>query len=149
MPGRSQNSTQRRPRGRKRWRKKQMKRHLLMQDVALERVNDLLDRAHATYSQSPDLANRYVFLARRIAMGAKIRIHLSKKRYICHSCKNLLVPGENMRFRMRHKKHYGSYLSVTCQSCGHITRYLCKGKVIDNRKSTMNSPSTRSNSQKK
>lgn len=135
MPDRSRTSSPYRSRNRKKFRKKNMKRHILMQDVALERVNDLLDRAHATYSTNSELANRYVFIARRIAMGAKINIPLSKKRYICHSCKNLLSPGNNMHFRMNHKKHYGSYLSVTCHTCGHITRYIVKGKVIDNRPS--------------
>ncbi|WP_371805441.1 ribonuclease P protein component 4 [Candidatus Lokiarchaeum ossiferum] len=135
MTGHPRNSSPFRFRHQKRRRKKQMKQHILMQDVATERVNDLLDRAHAIYSTNSVLANRYVFIARRIAMGAKINIPLSKKRYICHSCKKLLSPGNNMHFRMNHKKHYGSYLSVTCHMCGHITRYIVKGKVIDNRPS--------------
>ena len=114
---------------RNKWRKRYKKRHLLMQKLARGRIEELIEFANQTHSKDPKLANRYVTMARNIAMGTKVAIPASLKRYICHSCKELLVPGRNMRFRIHNKKHYGTYISVTCLSCGHISRYIVKGRA--------------------
>ena len=106
-----------------------MKRQQLMQRAAQERVEDLFRRAQVIHSSDPELANRYVTLARKIAMGTKISIPRKMKRKICHGCKELLVPGVNMRSRLHSKRHYGLYRSVTCLSCGHITRYILAGRA--------------------
>ena len=106
-----------------------MKRHKLMQQAAQERVQDLFARARKIHSSDPDLANRYVTLAKKIAMGTKITIPRNLKRSICHKCKKLLVPGVNLRSRLHSKRHYGLYHSVTCLSCGHVTRYILKGRA--------------------
>ncbi|MHA1721318.1 MAG: ribonuclease P protein component 4 [Promethearchaeota archaeon] len=100
-----------------------------MQKLARGRIKDLMQFAKEKHPEDPELANHYVTLARKIAMGTKVKIPLDLKRYICHNCKELLVPGKNMRFRINSKKHYGTYLSVTCLSCGHITRYMIKGRA--------------------
>ena len=113
----------------KKWRKRYKKRHLLMQKLARGRIEELMEFAKQTHSEDPKLANRYVTLARNIAMGTKVAIPTYLKRNICHNCKELLVPGRNMRFRINNKKHYGTYVSVTCLSCGHITRYIIKGRA--------------------
>lgn len=112
---------------RKSHQKRHQKRHLLMQKLARGRIQDLIELAKKTHSENPDLANRYVTIARRIAMGTKVIIPNYFKRYICHKCKQLLVPGKNMRIRINQKDHYGTYLTVTCLSCNHITRYIIKG----------------------
>ena len=113
----------------KKWRKRYKKRHLLMQKLARGRIEELMEFAKKTHSEDPKLANRYVTLARNIAMGTKVAIPAYLKRYICHNCKELLVPGRNMRFRINNKKHYGTYVSVTCLSCGQISRYIVKGRA--------------------
>ena len=110
-------------------RKRYKKRHLLMQKLARCRIEKLIEFSKQAHSEDPKLANRYVSIARNIAMGTKVAIPASLKRYICHNCKELLVPGRNMRFRINNKKHYGTYVSVTCLSCGHITRYIIKGRA--------------------
>ncbi len=113
----------------KKWRKNYKKRHLLMQKLARGRIEVLMDMAKKKHSEDPELANRYVNITRNIAMGTKVKIPPYLKRSICHNCKELLVPGRNMRFRINKKKNYGSFLSVTCLSCGHITRYIVKGRA--------------------
>ena len=110
-------------------RKRYKKRHFLMQKLARGRIEELIEFAKQAHSEDPKLANRYVTIARNIAMGTKVAIPASLKRYICHNCKELLVPGKNMRFRINNKKNYGTYVSVTCLSCGHITRYIIKGRA--------------------
>lgn len=101
----------------------------LMQELALERIIDLLNRAQYIVHDNPVLANRYVEHARRLSMAVKVPIPPELKRLICHGCKQLIIPGNNMRFRIHNRNHYGTYLVVTCLSCGHITRYLVKGKA--------------------
>ena len=106
-----------------------MKRQQIMQKAAHERVADLFHQAHTIHSSDPELANRYVTLARKIAMGTKITIPRKLKRSVCHGCKNLLVTGATMRSRLHSRRHYGLYRSVTCLSCGHITRYILVGRA--------------------
>ncbi len=115
----------------RRWRNNQKKRHEDMQKVAKERINFLISSADEIISTNQDLANRYIEIARKIAMGAKITIPLEQKRKICHGCKKLLIPGNTMHFRLNRRKNYATYLSVTCHMCGHITRYLVKGKLYE------------------
>ncbi|QEE17368.1 ribonuclease P protein component 4 [Promethearchaeum syntrophicum] len=115
-------------------RKSFQKRHLLMQKLARGRIEELLELAKKTHAEDPKLANRYVTLARNIAMGTKVAIPAILKRYICHNCKQLLVPGRNMRFRINNKVHYGTYVSVTCLTCGQISRYIVKGRARRDKK---------------
>ena len=101
----------------------------VMQDLASERIEYLFNQAFARASTNIDLANRYIHHARRLAMGAKVPIPKRFKRFICHGCKKILVPGQTMRFRLHKRHNYGSFLSVTCLQCGHITRYIIKGSA--------------------
>ena len=126
-------------------RKSYQKRHLLMQKLARGRIEELMEFAKQIHSEDPKLANRYVTIARNIAMGTKVAIPIYLKRNICHNCKELLVPGRNMRFRINNKKNYGSFLSVTCLSCGHITRYMVKGRAIREKEEKINDQSKSKN----
>jgi RNase P subunit RPR2 len=98
-----------------------------MQEIALERISFLFGQAQLVFSANPPLAHRYIHIARRLAMATRLHIPPGLKRYVCHGCKHFLVPGANMRVRTHHRKHYGSYVAVTCLDCGHITRYLFRG----------------------
>ena len=108
-------------------RKSYKKRQNKMESVALERIEFLFNRAFEIHSTNPELANRYVDHARKIAMAVRIRVPPIYKRYVCHGYKKLLVPGTTMRFRINNKPNYGTYLSVTCLQCENITRYILKG----------------------
>ena len=100
-----------------------------MQEVAVGRIEYLLQSAQRIFPQNQALAQRYIHLARRLAMATKVHIPPAMKRYICHRCKHLLVMGANMHIRICHRKHYGSYVAIICLDCGHTTRYLFKGKA--------------------
>ncbi len=99
------------------------KRLLLMQDAARARIQFLFEWADTIFSTTPELAHDVIVIARKIAMGTKIRIPLHFKRHLCHGCKHYLKYGVNARFRTHRRKGYGTWMSVTCLDCGHITRY--------------------------
>lgn len=99
-----------------------------MKELASNRVKFLFKWADTNFTKFPLYAQRAVQTARKIAMGTKIRIPLDLKRTICHGCKQYLKIGVNSRIRIRHRKGYGSWIVKTCLDCGHITRYIVKGK---------------------
>jgi RNase P subunit RPR2 len=100
-----------------------------MQQLALVRIQYLFSEAFRIYPINPLLSNRYIEFARRLAMATRTSLPPYLKRYICHGCKRLLVTGQNMHIRIRNRRHYGTYLAVTCLDCRHIARYIIKGRV--------------------
>jgi ribonuclease P protein subunit RPR2 len=86
--------------------------------IARERIWVLFGRARQEYVTHPERSNRYVELARRIAMRQRIRIDRDLRRQYCHHCYAYLVPGRNMRVRI----HRGNVV-VTCRTCNRTTRY--------------------------
>lgn len=86
--------------------------------IARERIEILFEQARLAFAEFPDLSDRYVFLARKIAMRQRIRIPRELRRQYCHHCNSYLVPGSNMRVRV----HRGNVV-VTCRTCNKHTRY--------------------------
>ncbi|NMB77541.1 MAG: ribonuclease P [Methanomicrobiales archaeon] len=86
--------------------------------IARERVAVLFSRAEAAFSLHPERSNRYVEIARKIAMRQRIRIDREFRRRFCHHCSAYLMPGQNMRVRV----HRGNVV-VTCHVCNKKTRY--------------------------
>lgn len=98
----------------------------IIKQIANSRINYLFQRAHNVYQQNNDLANRYVYLARRYAQRARIKIPIEWRKRICHKCKKFLYPGINCRIRMQSRSGAASHVSVTCFECNKITRYYIK-----------------------
>lgn len=86
--------------------------------VAKERISVLFLLAREAFREHPERSNRYVSLARRIAMRQRVRIDREFRRQYCHHCYAFLVPGVNMRVRV----HRGNVV-VTCGICNKKTRY--------------------------
>ncbi len=86
--------------------------------ISRERVAVLFRQAELAFADHPERSNRYVELARKIAMRQRIRIDREYRRRFCHHCSSYLVPGQNMRVRV----HRGNVV-VTCKLCNKITRY--------------------------
>lgn len=86
--------------------------------VAKERIRVLFGQARLAFHGHPELSNRYVALARRIAMRQRVRIDHEFRRQYCHHCYAFLVPGQNMRVRV----HRGNVV-VTCGICNKKMRY--------------------------
>jgi len=84
--------------------------------IAKERIDILFREAELAEQK---LANRYVFLARKLAMKYNIKLPSEYKRKYCHKCYAYLVPGENVKVRTNSKTQTVDY---TCD-CGHINRF--------------------------
>jgi|TARA_B100001971_G_C17980717_1_gene427254 ribonuclease P protein subunit RPR2 len=91
--------------------------------IAKNRIRKLFSEADKIFPKSPKLANRYVGLARKIAM--KVNLHLPKyqKRKFCKHCYHYLKPGVNSRIRI-HK----SRVIIYCLDCKKFTRIPIKPK---------------------
>jgi ribonuclease P protein subunit RPR2 len=94
--------------------------------IAKQRIQVLFQQAKNVHKSNPQLSNRYIATARKIAMAAKIRLPTTYKRQICKNCNMLLVPGENCRVRIKQKRE--SHIVITCLKCGCKTRMLLRKK---------------------
>jgi|GEM_PF-343434 len=97
----------------KRRRNKALERKMARDHIA--RLFQLAEREALNSRQ--DRADRYVFLARRIAMRYNIGLG-HYRRYFCRKCGTFLVPGRNSTYRLSHGK-----ITITCRNCGQIFRF--------------------------
>jgi ribonuclease P protein subunit RPR2 len=97
---------------------KEKSRNPATKKIARERIEVLFEQARREFCSHPERSNRYVDIARKIAMRQRIRIDRELRRKFCHHCYSFLVPGRNMRVRV----HRGNVV-VTCHSCNKKTRY--------------------------
>ncbi len=82
------------------------------QQIAKERIEILFKQAKL----EPKMANRYIQLARKIAMKARISIPKELKRKFCKHCKTYFQKA-NYKIRLKKgKKHYW------CLTCKKLTR---------------------------
>ncbi|HEY1198915.1 MAG TPA: hypothetical protein VGG32_09375 [Thermoplasmata archaeon] len=86
--------------------------------IARERVSDLFGLAEReARGLHPELADRYVALARRIGMRYNVRLRREYRELYCRSCSAYWVEGRTVRTRLRS----GSRVR-TCLRCGHQHR---------------------------
>ena len=86
--------------------------------IAKQRIEVLFKQAKDTFKEDTKLADRYVQLARKIAMKYKVRIRPELKRRFCKHCYKYLMPGANCRVRMQKGK-----VVYFCQSCKKFMRF--------------------------
>ena len=72
--------------------------------IAKEHIAKLLDQAKLAAKDKPALANRYVTMARKIAMKFKIRMTSEQKRLFCPHCYKFLLPGKTLRVRVHEQR---------------------------------------------
>jgi len=89
-----------------------------MAAIATERMGILMRLADrmASFGET-ELADRYAGLARALGMRYNIRLPPDLKRRLCPSCGAYLVPGRNLRVRLRCGRTVR-----TCLKCGRIKR---------------------------
>jgi len=85
--------------------------------IALERIKRLFEEAEEVFPKNKALANRYISLARKIAMKMRMSIPLEFKRRFCKHCYSYLKPGVNARIRTR-----GGKVIISCLECKKFTR---------------------------
>ena len=86
--------------------------------IAKERIDILFENAKKEFSKDPELSNRYVALARKIAMKYRTRIPRELKRRFCKHCYVYLVPSKNCRIRTREGK-----VVYYCLNCKKYMRF--------------------------
>jgi len=95
--------------------------------IALQRVEVLFEQATNLAKSNPTLAAKYIRVARRIAMAAKVRLPLYFRRQTCKKCNTLFLYASNCRVRVRQKRE--PHVVITCLNCGNQTRIMLKIKV--------------------
>lgn len=88
--------------------------------IARERIEILFDQAEETFPEHPERANRYVELARKIAMHYRVRIPKKFKRKFCDECHSYLKPGVNCEVEVNSEQRTVDW---TCEECGNTKRY--------------------------
>ena len=86
-------------------------------EIAKERIKILFEQADDVFAKNKPLANRYVTLARKIAMKVKLKIPKELKRKFCKHCYKYLKNGVNSRVRTR-----GGKVIISCFECKKFTR---------------------------
>jgi len=95
--------------------------------LAMQRIQTLFRLAKETIHEDPSLAQRYVKIARKIAMSAKIRFPAEYRREICRHCKSFILPGVNCRVRLKQRRE--PHVVITCLICGGHMRIPLKEKT--------------------
>ena len=86
-------------------------------EIALQRIITLFQQAENVFQKNKALADRYVSLARKIAMKVHAQIPRELKRRFCKHCYAYLKPGVNARIRTREGK-----VIISCLECKKFTR---------------------------
>ena len=77
----------------------------------------LLELSASTAREDLDLAKEQAALARKLMLKYNIRFGWDLKRFYCHGCKGLIVPGMNARVRLAR-----GMVLTTCANCGRVNR---------------------------
>lgn len=88
--------------------------------IAKQRIHILFDLAEKIYTFNPQLAQRYIETARKIAMSARLNLPSIHSRRICKKCNTLLIPGKNSRVRIKPRRK--PHIVITCLNCGNKKR---------------------------
>jgi len=94
--------------------------------IATQRIRRLFRLARETIHEDRALAQRYVNMARKVAMAARIRLPKEYRHQVCRHCKSFILPGVNCRVRIKQRRE--PHLVITCLNCGKQTRIPLKLK---------------------
>ena len=97
-----------------------------IKQIALKRVHTLFQLAKEIIHKDPKLAQRYVKIARMIAMRTKIRLPKEYRIFVCKKCKNFILPGVNCRIRVQQRRE--PHMVITCLNCGGHSRIPIKSR---------------------
>ena len=108
------------------------KKHKEMQDLAVKRLHILYDLAKSEFFDHRERSHRYAYLARKLAMRARVKLPTNFKRQICKHCHKFITIGFNARMRLRPKRM--PHIALTCLECNHVMRfpYLREKRLNDN-----------------
>lgn len=88
--------------------------------IAIQHVRKLFHLARESIHEDPTLAQRYVNIARKVAMAARVRLPREYRRQVCRYCKSFILPGVNCRVRIKQRRE--PHVVITCLNCGRQMR---------------------------
>ena len=94
-----------------------------LKKIALEKIKTLFQEARIQFNKNPSLSDKYIKLARKIAMKVNLSIPKEYKRRFCKHCYSYLVPSKTCRVRV-HKSRVIYY----CLKCKKFMRFVIKRK---------------------
>ncbi|MFH1631265.1 MAG: ribonuclease P [Candidatus Aenigmatarchaeota archaeon] len=83
--------------------------------IADERIEILFNEARKMVPKDKRLANRYVQLARKIAMRYNIKLSPKYRKFVCRKCKKYLYPGITSQTRVKN-----GVVKTKCLQCRKI-----------------------------
>ncbi len=86
--------------------------------IARERIQILFGEAEKVWKERPDLAKRYIELARHIGMRYNVRIPRDLKRKYCKYCYSYLRFGVNANLRAKR-----GVVTIKCFTCKKEMHY--------------------------
>lgn len=95
--------------------------------IALERMQILIERAVANARACPPLSQRHALLARKISTRYRIRMPYHLRMLYCKKCKMFMAPGVGARFRLG-RGHTRS-IRITCDLCCHTYRKIIPART--------------------
>jgi RNase P subunit RPR2 len=84
---------------------------------AMIAARKLIQLSASTAHEDLDLAKRQAALARKLMLRYNVRFGWDLRRFYCHGCKQLMVPGVNARVRLAK-----GLVLTTCANCGRVNR---------------------------
>jgi len=90
----------------------------LFRKIANKRIKKLFLEADSIYKESQQLADRYVYLARKIGMKYNVKIPKDLQKKFCKHCYSYLRPGSNCRVRLT-----GEKVVYYCKNCKNYMRF--------------------------
>ena len=94
----------------------------VVKQIALERMQILIDNAISNAKTNPKLAQRQALLARKISMRLKVKMPYDLRMVFCKKCKSFIAPGINSKIRVGRTPIKS--IRITCNFCGHTYRKI-------------------------
>ena len=93
-----------------------------LRQIALERMQILINSAISNAKVNPVLSQRQALLAQRISTRHKIRMPYELKIVFCKKCKSFIAPGINSKIRLGRTSIKS--IRISCNLCGHTYRKI-------------------------
>jgi ribonuclease P protein subunit RPR2 len=94
--------------------------------ITLQRIHTLFSLAKEVIHENPELAQRYIQIARKIAMRTRMRLPKEYRSLVCRKCKRFILPGVNCRIRIQQRRE--PHMVITCLHCDGHSRIPLRGR---------------------
>ena len=93
-----------------------------VRQIALERMEILIQNAMLNVRTNPSLAQRQATLAKKISTKYRIRMPYHIRMNFCKKCKKFIAPGVSARIRIGRTSVKS--IRITCGFCNHTYRKI-------------------------